>query len=85
MNVMIREYLATLLRNVAAPLIAYLAASGYLSESDATNFIVAAIAVAISVVWGLANKYLWREAAKGALASSPSSSTSKLDDVISGK
>lgn len=85
METMIREYLSTFLRNVAAPLIAYLAASGYISESDATNLVVAIIAALVAVVWGLANKFLWKQRAESALAAPASTSTTKLDDIIAGK
>ena len=59
MESMIREYATTLLRNLLGPVVAYLAATGYISESEATNLIVAVVAIVVSVVWGLGNKYIW--------------------------
>lgn len=85
MEAMIREYLTTILRNLATPLIAYLAATGYISDDQATNLIVAAIAVAISVVWGMANKYLWKRTAQEALRLPSTNSPAKLNDVIAGR
>lgn len=85
MSVMFREYLTTFLRNLLAPVIAYLAATGYITSDEATNFVVALIAVVISVGWGLINKYLWKEATKDALQHPPTSSDKTLKDVIAGK
>lgn len=85
MEIMIREYLTAILRNVATPLIAYLAASGYISENEATNLVVAVIAIVVSLVWSLANKYLWKQTAKEALQHPPTSSDVVLKDIIAGK
>ena len=85
MEDMIRQYLATILRNLAAPIIAYLAATGYISESEAVNLVVAVIAVTISVVWGLGNKFIWKKTVDKALELPSNSSYDKLKDVISGR
>ena len=85
MESMIREYLTTFLRNLAAPLIAYLAATGYISNDQATSLVVAVIAIAVSVVWGLGNKYIWAKRVDTALKLPAGSSPAKLDDVINGR
>lgn len=83
MESMIREYVATILRNLALPLIAYLAATGYISSSEATNLVTAVIAILISVVWGLANKFIWANRVGTALELPAGSSPGTLKDVIS--
>jgi uncharacterized membrane protein len=85
MDTMIREYLATILRNLAAPLIAFLAASGYFSESEATNLVVAVIAAIVALAWGIINKHLWKKTAVEALNTPPPATEKKLEDVISQK
>lgn len=85
MESMIREYLTTILRNLLGPVVAYLAATGYISESEATNLVVAVVAIAISVVWGLGNKYVWKQKVDTALELPAGSSPAKLNDVIANK
>lgn len=85
MESMIREYATTLLRNLLAPAVAYLAATGFISESEATNLVVAVVAIAVSVVWGLGNKYIWNRKVETALELPAGSSKEKLSDVIASK
>lgn len=63
----IKTYIATLLRNALTPFIVYLASTGYVSEDKATAFAVAGIAVAISVIWGLVNKFVFNKTIDTAL------------------
>lgn len=85
MEDMIRQYVATILRNLAAPLIVWLASTGYISNSEATNLIVAAIAVVLSLAWGLGNKYVWGRKVETALELPANSSPERLKDVIANK
>lgn len=84
METMIKEYIATLIRNLIAPLVAILAASGYITENDAAQFGIAVAALAVAVIWGLVNKYLWKKTTEAALAAPATKSESKLEDVIAG-
>lgn len=74
----IKNYIASLLRNLATPIIVWLAATGYVSSEAATNLIVAAIAVVISVAWGLINKYVLNRKIDAALTLPAGSSRNKL-------
>jgi hypothetical protein len=78
METIIRNYIATLLRNLAAPIIVYLAGTGWISTDEATNFIVAGITIAIAVVWGVLNKYVFNRTIDKALELPAGSSRDRL-------
>lgn len=85
MESMLREYLTTMLRNLLAPVIVYAVSAGYITEDAATGFVVAVVAVVVSVVWGLGNKYLWARRVDTALELPANSSPSRLNDVLNDK
>lgn len=66
-NEALKQYLFTILRNLSAPLVVYLAATGWISEDQATALIVAIISIVLSVVWGLGNKYVFNKQVETAL------------------
>ena len=59
MDELAKQAILSVLRNLATPLIVAMAATGYISTSEATSFVVAGVAIVASVAWGLANKYLF--------------------------
>ncbi len=79
---MIKQYLATLLRNLLAPVFVWLVAEGYLTDNQVGQLILIIASVVITVVWGLANKYIWKEKAETALELPGGSSFKKLEDVL---
>lgn len=82
MEGMIQEYIKGILRTLAAPAVVWLVAKGYVTESEATAFIVAGITVGLGVVWSLGNKYIWGKKVEKALELPAGSSTSTLKDVL---
>jgi 2C-methyl-D-erythritol 2,4-cyclodiphosphate synthase len=84
-NTMIKEYLTSIIRTLLMPVFAYLAASGYISDSDVANHAMAIAALVTAVVWGLANKYFWKETTVKALNTPPPATKKKLEKVIEGE
>lgn len=82
MEGMIQEYIKSILRTLAGPVIVWLVAKGYVTESQATEFIVAGIAVLVGVVWSLGNKYLWGKKVEKALELPAGSSKATLNDIL---
>jgi hypothetical protein len=82
-DAMIKEYGATVVRNLLLPLISLLAASGYITDEQAAQFALAAAPILVAVVWGLVNKYLWKQTTVEALNTMPPATEKKLENVIS--
>jgi hypothetical protein len=52
----IASIIGTVVRNAGAPLVTYLVASGWLTDENAEKVIVALIAGAAALVWGIVQK-----------------------------
>ncbi len=84
MNSMVKEYIASFVRNLLAPVVVYLAATGYISQSEAANLVIAVVTVIVAVVWGLVNKFLWKQTVASAIEVPGPVTEKKLSDVING-
>lgn len=85
METMIKEYIASLVRNLLAPVVAYLLATGYFTQNEVANLIGAVAVMAVAVIWGLVNKLFWKKTTETALALPATKSDAKLSDVLSGE
>lgn len=82
MEAMIKEYLKSFIRTLLAPVVIYLTESGYVSSSDAVNLGLVIASIAVTVIWSLANKFLWKKTVEGAVQLPATTSSSKINDVI---
>lgn len=82
MQTMITEYLTTLIRTLLAPIVAYLLATGFFTDSQVANFVGAVAVILVAAGWGLLNKYWWKQTVDVALTLPANSSPSKLQDVM---
>lgn len=85
METMIKEYIASFIRNLLTPVTAYLLATGYFTQNEVLNLVGAIAVMAVAVIWGLVNKFLWKQTAETALALPATKSDAKLSDVLSGE
>lgn len=80
MDDILKQYIATFLRNLATPLIVWAAASGWVTSDQATAFVVAGVSIAISLIWGFVNKFIARKKTEKALALPAGSSWERLSE-----
>ena len=81
----IKGIIAGFIRTLLTPVIAYLAANGYLGESDATKLVAIIASLVVAVVWSVFSKLLANKKVEVALELPGGSSKSKLEDVLKGK
>ena len=79
----IKESLSSILRTLLAPLVTVL--SPYLTDSQTTQLVAIIASLAVAVIWGVLNKYLWKQRVKTALELPKDSSFNKLQDVLADK
>lgn len=82
MEPMIKEYVLSIVRQLLAPIVVFLAATGYISNEAAVNLVAAIAAVVVGVVWSLANKYLWKKTTEGALKTQAAPTETTLKNII---
>ncbi len=85
MQTIVTDIIGTLVRSVLAILGGWMLATGFFTEATVAQFIVAATAVVIAVVWGIVNKFVWNKTVETALELPANSSPSKLQEVLDAK
>jgi hypothetical protein len=81
---MLKQYLAGLLRTVAAPVIVYLTAKGYLTDEQVTQQLVIVVSVVITLISSFWNKVTSNNKVETALKLPQNSSRSALEGILKG-
>lgn len=79
----IKESIGSIIRTLLAPLVGLL--STYLTVDQSNQLISVVAALIVAVIWGVVNKYLWKQRVETALELPANSSIAKLNDVIANK
>lgn len=82
MNEMFYQYAASLIRAVGTPVIVWLTAHGYLTESETASAVLIVATLLVNIVWSFANKFIFNKKVEIALDLPAGSSQEKLKDVL---
>lgn len=79
---LIGQFIATILRAVLGPALAWLLAKGYITADDNTQIIGLLAATAVIVIWGVVNKFLWGSKVETALKLPSNTTYEQLKNII---
>jgi hypothetical protein len=80
----LKQYIFAAVRMFGTVAVVWLAAKAQISETEATNVIVAVVTVAIGLIWSFVNKWRNGEKVEVALELPAGSSKEKLKKVLEG-